>query len=81
MPNYKGSEGEATQIKSPGDCADALSPLLAAGYSPRRAAPDHNAHSTFSKAATVAQVSIFGLVEDALADVRAVLARTAASGE
>ncbi|MBC8725004.1 hypothetical protein F6X40_34195 [Paraburkholderia sp. UCT31] len=43
--------------------------------------PTHNGHSTFSKAATVAQVSIFGLFEDALADVRAVLARTAASGE
>ncbi|MBB5503354.1 hypothetical protein HDG37_007594 [Paraburkholderia sp. MM5384-R2] len=35
----------------------------------------------FSALSTVAQVSIFGLFEDALADVRAVLARTAASGE
>ncbi|MDH6150599.1 MULTISPECIES: hypothetical protein [Paraburkholderia] len=35
----------------------------------------------FSALSTVAQVSIFGLFEDALADVRAVMTRTAASGE
>ncbi|MBB5457755.1 hypothetical protein [Paraburkholderia sp. Cpub6] len=35
----------------------------------------------FSPLSTVAQVSIFGLFEDALAGVRAVLARTAVSGE